>query len=284
MLELTIQKGGGYLSQACSSAELLAAMYGRILNLGPSTAPELPPDFGGPPGHGGIAGSGGQYHGEPGTDTDRFLISPAHYAVVIYAALVEAGRLDPEALRRFNEDGSTTEMIGAEHSPGFELTTGSFGQALSQAGGIALGRRLKGHTGRTWVFMSDGEFQEGQTWEALQAISFHGLDRIGVIVDVNGQQVDGRMEDVMDIEPLSSRLSAFGAAVASVDGHDIAAMVDAAAGWEAGKPLVILAYNDPARGIAPLDERRPNLHYVRLRGEEDAAEFRAFLEAEFAQS
>ncbi len=203
---------------------------------------------------------------------------------MIYAALIEAGRLDPEALEDFNVDGSTVEMIGAEHSPGFEATTGSFGQALSQAGGIAAARRMKGDTGRTWVFMSDGEFQEGQTWEALQAIAFHKLDRIAVLVDVNGQQVDGIMSDVMNIEPLTSRLEAFGMQVISVDGHDVEAIARAAESHEPGKPLVILAYTDPAKGVEALETRRPDLHYVRVRDEADEANLRACLDPRYILS
>ena len=99
-----------------------------------------------------------------------------------------------EGLALFNQDGSTVEMIGAEHSPGHEITAGSLGQALSQVAGIAYARRRKGETGRNWVFMSDGEFQIGQTWEALEIIGFLKLDNIRIIVDVNGQQADGAMK------------------------------------------------------------------------------------------
>jgi len=96
-----------------------------------------------------------------------------------------------KGLEQFNRDGSTVEMIGGEHSPGMEVMSGSLGQGLSQAAGIAMARRLKGETGRVWVFMSDGEFQIGQTWEAIQTISFYKLDNICVYVDVNGYQCDG---------------------------------------------------------------------------------------------
>ncbi len=124
-----------------------------------------------------------------------------HYALVLYAVLIETGRLGAEALEQFNRDGSTMELIGAEHSPGHEVTAGSLGQALSQAGGIALARRLRGDSGRVWVFMSDGELQEGQTWEAFQALAHYRLDNLGVVLDANGQQCDGRMSEVMNIEP-----------------------------------------------------------------------------------
>jgi len=229
------------------------------------------------PGRGIGFGTGGAYHGVPTPDLDRFLISPAHYAVAIYAALVEIGRMDPAGLKQFNVDGYTVEMIGAEHSPGFELTTGSFGQALSQAGGIALARRLKGHTGRTFVFMSDGELEEGQTWEGVQALAFYKMDNVVVFVDVNGQQVDGLIKDNMNIEPIDARLRAFGASVSVVDGHDVEALANAMKDQIAGKPHFILAYTNSSQGIPLLDVRKPNSHYVRFKDNTEIAVYQAFL-------
>lgn len=273
-LELTLDRGGCYLSQSLSAAEILATLYCRILNLGPSAAPKLPAPYVGVPGRGISHGTGGAYHGEPAPDLDRFLISPAHYAVAIYAALVEVNRLDPDGLNQFNIDGYTVEMIGAEHSPGFELTTGSFGQALSQAGGIAQARRRKGHTGNTVVFMSDGELQEGQTWEGVQALSFYKLDNVVVFVDVNGMQVDGETKDVMNVEPIDERLKAFGASVSVVNGHDVDALAAAMQDRVDGKPHFVLAYTNPSQGLPMLNERKEKLHYIRFRDEADAAPFR----------
>lgn len=278
VLELTIERNGCYLSQALSSAEILATLYLKVLNLEPSDAPMTPPEFHGVPGSDNYL-TGAVYNGPQKPDLDRFLISPAHYAVAIYAALVEAGRLSAEGLKQFNTDGSTVEMIGAEHSPGFELTTGSFGQALSQAGGIAMARRLRGETGRVFVFMSDGELEEGQTWEALQALAFYKLDNVIVYVDVNGQQVDGLTKDVMNIEPINSRIDAFGGQAIVVDGHDIEQLADAMDQHEGnGKPLFVLCYTDPAKGIPLLEERKPKLHFVRFKDEAEIATFQSFLD------
>ena len=170
------------------------------------------------------------------------------------------------------------EMIGAEHSPGFETTTGSLAQALSTAGGIALGRRLKGETGRTFVFMSDGEFQEGQTWEAIQALAFYGLDSVRVVVDVNRAQCDGPMDSVMNIEPLATKIKAFGASADSVDGHNIAALTHALE-RPTGRPHFVLAYTDPVRGVPLMNERRPVLHYLRFTGHDERAKYEEFYEA-----
>ncbi|WP_312470586.1 1-deoxy-D-xylulose-5-phosphate synthase N-terminal domain-containing protein [Neobacillus sp.] len=278
ILKLTIERKGGYLSQACSSAETIAALYTNIMNLSPSEAPTVPPKFPGVPGRNNMDYlTGAAYNGSTKAPYDRLIFSPAHYAVVVYSALVESGRMAPNSLDQFNVDGSTLEMIGAEHSPGFECTTGSLGQAISVAGGIALARKLKGEQGRIFTYMSDGEFQEGQTWEALQAASFYKLDNLVVFVDVNGQQLDGYTKDVMNIEPLSSRCESFGARVISVNGHDIEAIIKAAEPAEDGKPLVVLSYSNSSQGIPMLEERKPFLHYVRFKSEEEEQKYLEFM-------
>jgi transketolase len=278
VLEHTIAHNGGYLSQACSAAELLATLYTRVMKLAPSEAPMIPPPFPGVPSVGNRDYfTGAAYNGPKAPVLDRFFISPVHYALVLYTTLVEIGRMAPEGLAQFNRDGSTVEMIGAEHSPGHELTAGSLGQCLSQAVGIAMARRLKKESGRTWVFMSDGEFQSGQTWEALQVLAHYRLDTVGIYVDVNAQQCDGRMAEVMAIEPLSSKLEAFGARVFQVDGHDVEALAAPAELAPDGRPRVVLAYTNPCQGIAILEERRPRLHYVRFKDEGERERYRAAL-------
>lgn len=280
VLALTIDRNGCYLSQALSSAEILGTLYCRVLQLDPLSAPRRAEPFAGVPGRAGRGSpSGIAYHGTRSRASDVFLVSPAHYAAAVYAALIEVARLEPDALDGFNADGSTLEMIGAEHSPGFHLTTGSFGQALSQAGGIALARRRRGEPGRVVVFMSDGELEEGQTWEALQALAFYRLDNVVVYVDVNGQQVDGRTADVMNIEPIAPRIAAFGAEAVTVPGHDVVALANAVGRFvPAGKPLVVLAYTNPSQGIPMLDERKPHLHFVRFRDGDEIARYRGFLD------
>ncbi len=271
VLAHTLRNNGGYLSQACSSAEILATLYTRVMRLGPSIAPPVPRRFAGvPSSRNQDSFTGAGYNGPQTPDLDRFIFSPVHYALVLYAALIEVGRLAEEALEAFNQDGSTVELIGAEHSPGHEVTAGSLAQAISQAGGIALARKLRREKGRVWVFMSDGEFQEGQTWEALASLSFHRLGNIGVYVDANAQQCDGAITDVMTIEPLAERLRAFGAEVHETDGHDLNALAAPSNLPVTDRPLVVLARTDPCRGLPLLQERAPKLHYVRFK---DQAEF-----------
>lgn len=278
VLEHTIKNNGGYLSQACSAAEILAAMYIKVMNLGPSLAPPVPPPFPGVPGpdnHNYFTGAA--YNGAQSPDLDRFFLSPSHYSLVLYATLIETGRMAQEGLDQFNQDGSTVEMIGAEHSPGMEIMTGSLGQGLSQAAGIALARKRRGGSGRVWVFMSDGEFQEGQTWEAFQTMSHYKLDNMGIYVDVNRQQCDGRMVDVMNVEPLAARLESFGAKVFSVDGHDLDALAAPAEKTYPDQPLVVLAQTNSCAGMPILEPRAPKLHYVRFTGEPERETYRQFL-------
>ena len=153
------------------------------------------------------------------------------------------------------------------------VTAGSLAQALSQAAGIAHARKLKGHTGRVFVYMSDGEFQEGQTWEALAAAVFHGIGNLVAVVDVNGQQCDGKMSDVTGIENLACKISAFGAIVKEVDGHSVkeieAAIKIPSNGRDASKPTVVLCYTDPCHGLPLLKKLSPDLHYVRFKDDNE---------------
>ena len=279
VLDYIIKNNGGYMSQACSSAETFATLYTRVMKLGPSTAPMIPPPFGGVPGpHHPNYQTGAGYNGPKAPDLDRFIFSPAHYALVLYTALIEVGRMDPQGRPQFNQVGSTVEVIGAEHSPGCEVTSGSLAQALSQAIGIAMARRLRGETGRVFVYMSDGEFQEGQTWEAFETLSFYKLDQIYIYVDVNGQQCDGKMCEVMNLEPLASKLEAFGARVYQVNGHDVDALAAPAEVEPDGRPTVVLCYTNPTYQLEKLQERAPKLHYLRFKDQAEREGYRQVLE------
>lgn len=270
VMEHTVKNRGGYLSQACSSAEIVASLYLKILNIGEVGEPIIPQRFPGVPGPGNTNYmTGSIYNGPMSPEYDRFILSPSQYALVIYAALIETGRMDPSGLDQFNKDGSIVEMIGAEHSPGMEVMTGSLGQGISQGAGIAMARKLKGDTGRVVLLMSDGECQSGQFWEAVQAMAFHKLDNMLIYVDVNGYQCDGKMTTVMNIEPFEKRLEAFGARVFRVDGHNIDVLVSLGTLKPDGRPTFILCDTDPCRGIDILKKRIPKLHYVRFTSEEE---------------
>lgn len=216
--------------------------------------------------------TGAGYNGPFESHYDRLFIAPAHYALVAYATLIEVGRMSPEALNMFNKDGSSVEMIGAEHSPGMEVHNGTLGIGLSTGAGLAMGRSLKGEKGEVCVFMSDGELQEGQTWESIQASVHHGIDNLWAIMDVNSQQCDGAMKDVMDVGDIANKIKSFGAKVVEIDAHDISAMRDAKKEKHEGVPLIILANSSPFQGMSYLEKRFPKLHYVRFKSQEERAE------------
>lgn len=275
VMEHTIKNKGGYLSQACSSAEIFSTLYKKVLNLGKVDEPIKPEKFKGVPGKNNKEyQTGAIYNGPKSPEYDRFILSPSQYSLVLYAALIEVGRMHEDGLDQFNKDGSIVEMIGAEHSPGMELMTGSLGQGISQAAGIAMARKLKGETGRVVIFLSDGECQSGQFWEAVQAMSFYKLDNIVAYVDVNGYQCDGKMTTVMNIEPFDKRLEAFGARVYRIDGHDVEALAALGNLKPDGRPTFILCDTDPCRGIEILEKRKPKLHYVRFTSEAEFEEYK----------
>lgn len=281
VFEHSMRNNGGYLSQACSAAEQLAFLYNEALDLGPPTLPMIPRPFGGVPSADNpdyVTGAG--YNGPFAPEHDRLFIAPAHYALVAYATLIETGRMAPEGLEMFNRDGSSVEMIGAEHSPGMEVHNGTLGIGLSTGAGLAWGRKRKGEAGQVCVFMSDGEVQEGQTWEAVQAAAHHGIDNLWAIMDVNRQQCDGAMDSVMTVGDIATKLRDFGAVVVEIDGHDLAAMRQARAEPHEGRPLIILAHTSPYRGMSFLERRFPRLHYVRFKSEAERAEMNRAIAAE----
>lgn len=272
-LDIAIRRSGGYLGQACGVAEILATLYVEAMSLGPSVGQLSPDPFDGVPQAGARPLTGAMWHGSDAPDADRFIVSPAHYATAIYAALSEMGRLSEDALLTFGDDGSRLEMIGGELSPGIEVTSGSLGQALSVAIGRALARRTRGDTGRIWVLMSDGELQEGQTWEALQVASHYQLGNLTVLLDANGLQVDGPMSNVIDVEPIATKVEAFGWASREVDGHDPVAILSAISETrDPRRPAFIVCRTVAWHGIPSLEARAPNgLHFIRFREGEAAA-------------
>jgi transketolase len=276
VLAHTLARNGGYLSQACSSAEIFAVLYGKVLKLAPLEKPIVPGRFQGTPKPEQPAVTGVNYNGNGRWDCDNFILSPAQYALVLYAALIEAGRMHESGMEQYDRDGGTVEMIGAEHSPGMEVTTGSLGQGISQAAGMAWSRKIAGESGRVVMLMSDGECQSGEFWEAVQAASFHRLGNMLIYVDVNGYQCDGMMSNVMKLEPFHKRLKSFGARVYRVDGHDIEKLTKLGKQPNAEEPTFVLCDTDPCRGMDILKYRYPKFHYVRFTDQNEKAEYQKF--------
>jgi transketolase len=270
VLEHTIKHKGGYMGQACSSAETIATLYLGLMNLPKVETQLIPKPFPGvPSAKNELYFTGASFNGGHLPNFDRFYLSPAQYALVLYAALIEAGRMDPKGLEAFNVDGSSVEMIGAEHSPGMEVTTGSLGQGLAQAAGAALGRKRNKESGINYVFMSDGEFQIGMTWETMQTMCHYKLDNIKIYVDVNGHQCDGTTDEVMSVRDLEAKASAFGAHAVILDGHDVEALLETNKIDHTGKPLIVFCKTSPFKGLPEFENNRPKFHYLRFKDQSE---------------
>jgi transketolase len=237
-LDIAIRQNGAYLGQSCSAAEILATIALRHLDR----------DAG-----------------------DMLVMSPAHYCLSLYALMAERGEMSDADFLTYNQDGSKVEMIGGAGAPGMPFTTGSLAQGLSQAIGVALARRRRADHSRIWVYVSDGELQEGQTWEAFMVLGHYKLTNVHVVVDVNYSQVDGDTRAVVDFDPVAEKLRAFRLDAVDVDGHDPAAMDAAISTPSDGRPRVIVARTNIWQGLPSISDRA-NLHFVRFRdGEADRA-------------
>ena len=198
-------------------------------------------------------------------DRDRFLLSTGHYSIGLYAALAEAGVISIDELNTYGADGSRLEMAGSDFTPGFEMTGGSLGHGLPQGVGMALGLRLGGRNGRIFVMLSDGELQEGVTWEAAMAGAHYNLDHLFAFIDCNNQQADGSPSDVLNIEPVPDKWSAFGWDTQRINGNDIDAIVAGIehAKQQVGRPHAIVMDTLMGKGV-PLFETREKAHFIRV--------------------
>jgi transketolase len=207
-------QGFGYLGQALSSAEIFAVLFG-----------------------GGFVRAG----------RDRFVLSPAHYVIAFYAVAAELGMLSATELASYGKDGALLEAIGTERTPLLDLVCGSLGQGLSGAIGFALASHLAGEDRDTYAFLSDGEMEEGQVWEAAMFASHHRhrMSRLIAVIDANNSQVDGSVTSVTTIEPLADKWRSFGWRVLDVDGHDVESLSGAFASRSTdAEPLVVIARTD----------------------------------------
>lgn len=184
---------------------------------------------------------------------DRFVLSKGHAAPVLYAALAERGYFDTELLKTLRQYGSPLQgHPDMKKLAGIEISTGSLGQGLSVANGMALAARIKGETYRTYVLMGDGEMQEGQVWEAAMSSAHQKLDNICAFVDFNNLQIDGNVDKIKGIEPLDKKWEAFGWNVIKIDGHNYHEILEALEKAKAtkGKPTVIIAKTVKGKGVS----------------------------------
>lgn len=234
-------QGQGYIAQALDISDVLAVAYFHAMRY----RPEDP-----------------SWEGR-----DRFLLSNGHYAIALYAALIEAGIIPEEELETYGSDESRLPMSGmASYTPGMEMSGGSLGLGLSIAVGMGLGLKRKKSETRVYTLFSDGELDEGSVWEAIQSAGHYKLDNVIGIVDVNNQQADGPSTQVMAFEPLVDKLQAFGWFVQRIDGNDLDAVVaafDTAKSHPEPKPRMIVADTLMGKGV-PFLEQREKSHFIRV--------------------
>jgi transketolase len=234
-------QGQGYVGQALGYADVLAVAYCHAMKFKPE---------------------------DPNWEhRDRFLLSHGHYAIAHYAALLEAGVISAEEMETYGGDDSRLPMSGmATYTPGMEMSGGSLGQGLAIGVGIALGLRHQKIDAFVYNSMSDGELDEGATWEAALGASHHQLSNLICLVDINNQQADGPSTKVMGFEPLVDKWQAFGWHVQRVDGNDLFAVRDAfdvARALTEKKPRVILFDTLMGKGVPFLEAREKN-HFIRV--------------------
>lgn len=186
-------------------------------------------------------------------DRDRFVLSKGHAAPIQYAALARCGYFSPKELLTLRKLGTILQgHPDMKCTPGIEVCTGSLGQGLSMANGMALALRLDKKSSRVYTLMGDGEQEEGQVWEAAMSAAHYKLDNLCAIIDFNGFQIDGAVTDVMNIEPLTQKWTAFGWHVMMIDGHDIGQIVKALDDAETikGCPTMIIARTVKGKGVS----------------------------------
>lgn len=243
MLVMARGPGQGYVGQGLGIADLMAALYFHEMRWDPEDLTNA--------------------------DRDRFVMSTGHYSIALWAALAEAGVFPLSELRTYGADDSRLQMSTLDTTPGVEIIGGSLGHGLGQAVGMALGLRLQGSPARIFCELSDGELQEGSTWEAAMSASGFGLGNLVALIDCNGIQADGAI--VLDIEPVADKWRAFGWRTREIDGNDMAAITSALV-WtrQADGPCAIVLRTLPGKGVPTL-ESREKAHFLRVDpGEWDA--------------
>jgi len=232
IVEMLYHAGSGHPGGSLSAADILVALFFGVMRLKPGD-PTWP-------------------------KRDYFVLSKGHAAPALYAVLARLGyfpREDLVSLRRF---GSHLQGHPCAHStPGVEISTGSLGQGLSVATGIALGARLNGAGQRVYVLLGDGEVQEGQIWEAAMAAAHFKVDNLVAVLDRNRLQIDGRTWDVMSIEPLVDKWEAFGWHTTQVNGHSFPELLQAlhACKYFQGQPSIIIAHTVKGKGVSIFEDK-----------------------------
>ncbi len=226
-LNMTSRGGSSHIGSALSIADILAVLYGEILNVDP----EKPRS----------------------SKRDRFILSKGHAGAAVYAVLAEIGFFDKDKLNTHYKDGSDLSgHVSHKRVPGVELSTGSLGHGLGVAAGMALSACWNKDAHRVFALLSDGECDEGSNWEAMLFAAHHKLDNLTAIIDYNKIQSLGPVCEVMSLEPFSDKWRCFGWSVREVDGHDYSGLKHAFSNLpeKAGKPTVVIAHTIKGKGVS----------------------------------
>ena len=237
VVKMSNRAGTPHLGGALSCVDILVAAYWTAMRIDP-TDPAAP-------------------------DRDRLILSKGHAVSALYATLAVRGFIPLDDLARYNENGGhLPEQPSPNCVPGVEWATGSLGHGLSVGAGLALAGRIAGRPYRVIVVVSDGECQEGAVWEAAMFAATHRLGQLMVVVDYNKWQATGRSNEVMALEPLRTKWEAFGWRCREVDGHDLAALVDAMreTSGQHGQPIAIVANTVKGKGVSFMEDDN-NWHY-----------------------
>lgn len=236
--------GFGHIGGAMSIVEAVALLYGEFMRYNPRD-PNWP-------------------------DRDKLVISKGHAGPTVYATLAMKGFFPQSMLCELNRGGGRLPShCDRNKTPGIDMTTGSLGQGISAAAGIALGDRMDGRDSCTYVIIGDGELDEGQNWEGFMFAGHYGLDRLTAIIDVNGQQLDGYTKDVMDTGDIAAKMRAFGWNTIETDGHDIEKLYKAFAEAKAntGAPSAIVMHTQKGHGCC-FAENIVNNHHINFKPEQ----------------
>lgn len=231
-VEMIANAKSGHPGGSLSAADILTVLYKKIMKTAPKW--EKDPSF---------------------DDRDRFVLSKGHASASFYAILANCGYFPEEELMTFRKLHSRLQGHPSQkHLPGIEVSTGSLGQGLSMANGMALGLKLNKKSARVYALLGDGEMQEGQVWEALMSASHRKLDNLTVIIDRNRIQIDGDTDEVKSLGSLTKKLTAFGFNVLEIDGHNVEKIYDAIKkaqelSVETHKPTAIIANTVKGRGV-----------------------------------
>jgi len=256
-VQMVYEAASGHPGGSLSCLDVLTALYNGEMNINPDDAKN--------------------------PDRDRFVMSKGHCSPAVYSTLALRGFFPVEELKMFRRiDGHMSGHVEMKHVPGVDMSTGSLGQGISTAVGMALAGKVGKKDYRVYSVLGDGEIAEGQVWEAFLAAAKYKLDNLCAIVDVNGLQIDGATKDVMPTEPLDKKFEAFGAHVITVDGHDFDAIAAAFAEARAtkGQPSVILAKTVKGKGVSYM-ENNAGWH-GKAPNDEQFAQAKAELEAVIA--